>query len=97
VAEVSERLRRRVLRDYGPDTAARVLRVLAEIPETLVLAGRQDPERLQAAAVVGHDGTWESVERRLRMLRRDWRDALVAAGLAQLGWPRRLDADLGPR
>ena len=69
---------------------------MADIPESLPLAEKQDPERLQAAVVLGHDATLEAVVRRLRTLRQDWRDGLVAAGLAQPDWPRRLDDELGP-
>jgi hypothetical protein len=96
VAEMSDRLRKRIDRDYDEGTAAELHRRLADVPEGLPLGERQDPERMQAAAVLGHDGSWTSLERRLLTLRRDWRDALMAAGLAQPDWPARLDAELGP-
>jgi hypothetical protein len=96
MAEMSDRLRRRISRDYDEGSAAELYRRLADVPEGLPLGEKQDPERMQAAAVVGHDGSWASVERRIRTLHRDWRDALVAAGLAQPDWRTRLDAELGP-
>jgi hypothetical protein len=96
MAAMSDRLWRRILRDYDEENADELRRALADVPEGLPLGEKQDPERMQAAAVLGHDGTWPSVERRLRTLRRDWRDALVAAGLAHGDWPQRLDAELGP-
>jgi hypothetical protein len=96
MAEMSERLRRRILRDYEEGTANELFRMLADVPEGLPLGEKQDPERMQAAAVLGHDGSWPSLERRLRTQRRDWRDALFAAGLAQPDWPELLDVELGP-
>jgi len=86
-----------MLRDYDAGTVAELMRELADVPEGLPLGEKQDAERLQAAVILGHDGTWTSVDRRLRMLRQDWRDALVAAGLAQPDWPERLNVELGPR
>lgn len=95
MAEVTPRLERRVLRDYDPQTAAQVLEALAGIPESLPLAEKQGAERLQASVVLGHDANWAAVTRRLILVRRDWRDGLVAAGLAQPDWPERLDDALG--
>ena len=97
MSEVSPRLLRRIRRDHDPATVAWILAELADVPEGLPLGERQDPERMQAALVVGHDGSRERLERRLTTLRRDWRDALMAAGLAQPDWPERLDDELGPR
>lgn len=33
----------------------------------------------------------------IHLSRLDWRDALVAGGLADEDWPERLDKELGPR
>jgi hypothetical protein len=96
MSEVTPRLERRIRRDYGPGIADEVLQAMADIPESLPLADQQSAERLQAAVVLGHAGTWESVVRRLGTLRRDWRDGLAAAGLENGDWPRRLDDELGP-
>jgi hypothetical protein len=94
VTKPSPRLQRRVLADFGPD-ADHVLEQLGHIPEGTALAGRQDPERLQAACVLPVRGDTHEFASRVRLLNQDWRDALVAAGLAQPDWPRRLDAELG--
>jgi hypothetical protein len=96
MTEVTPRLARRIRRDYGPRVADEVLRAMSDIPESLPRAEKQDAERLQAAVVLGHAGTWGAVVSRLRLLRRDWRDGLVSAGLAHADWPRRLDEELGP-
>jgi hypothetical protein len=96
MSEVTPRLARRIRRDYGPGIADEVFEAMADIPEALPLAGKQSSERLQAAVVLGHTGTWESVVRRLTVLRQDWRDGLVAAGLENGDWSRRLDDELGP-
>jgi hypothetical protein len=96
VTEVTARLARRIRRDFEPGTADEVLRAMADIPESLPLAEKQSAERLQAAVILGHDGSWASVVRRIATLRRDWRDGLMAAGLANGDWPERLDDELGP-
>jgi hypothetical protein len=51
LAVPSTRLERRVRRDFG-DNALLVLAELATVPETLPLADKQDPERIQAALVI---------------------------------------------
>ena len=51
MAKPSSRLERRVRDDFGV-AAQRVLDELASLPETLPLAEKQDPERLQAAVVI---------------------------------------------
>jgi hypothetical protein len=96
MGEVSPRLERRIRRDYEQDTADDVLTALADIPESLPLAEKQDAERLQASVVLGHAATWEAVVRRVVLIRRDWRDSLMASGLAHGNWPERLDEELGP-
>jgi hypothetical protein len=96
MTEVTPRLARRIRGDYAPGTGEGVLAAMADIPESLPLAEKQSAERLQAAVVLGHDGSWASVVRRIAILRRDWRDGLMAAGLADGDWPTRLDDELGP-
>ena len=81
--------------DFQSD-ADQVLELLVQIPESAPLSEKQDPERLQAACVLPARGDISEFARRVRLLNRDWRDALVAAALAQPDWPRKLDAELGP-
>jgi len=95
VSTPSVRLTRRVLDDFGSDAVA-VLEVLEGVPETLQLADKQDPERIQAALVLPARGDLTMFAKLLRLAQRDWRDALVAADLAQGGWAKRLEAELGP-
>ena len=89
------RLARRVRTDFGGHSQA-VLAELATIPETLPLADKQDPERLQAAVVLSARGSIERVATSLARARTDWRDALMAGGLANGDWRQRLDRELGP-
>ena len=84
-----------MLLDFQSD-AHQVLELLEGIPESAPLSGKQDPERLQAACVLPARGDIGVFARRVLLLNGDWRDALVAAELAQPDWPRRLDAELGP-
>jgi hypothetical protein len=94
MAVPSRRLERRVHTDFG-ERASLVLAELATVPETLPLARKQDPERLQAALVLPARGTLTEFSSRLSLARIDWRDALVAAGLADSDWSERLDRELG--
>lgn len=91
---VSDRLTAWVLRTFAGGTARDVLAQLQDLPDGVV--GGQDLERVQAALVVGTGGDWERFQRMLALAQRDWRDALVAAGLGNGDWPDRLDAILGP-
>jgi hypothetical protein len=91
--DVSARLARWVEGAFAPEDAERVLEVLRNLPPQAY--GRQDPERIQAAIVIRTEGDWDEFQRRLALANRDWRDSLVAAGLAG-GWTRLLDEILEP-
>lgn len=93
---VTPRLERRIRRDFGgPERAQQVLDLLAELPAT---AG-YDPamfsgERVQAAIVLWANGSLRRVHDACKLAETDWRDMLVAAGLADADWPQRLDEEL---
>ena len=97
MARVTDRLRARVLRDFGPGADAdAVLTRLETIPEAISAAELQDPERLQAACVLPARGDREKFRRIVDLATVDWRDALLAADLAEDDWAVNLDAELGP-
>jgi hypothetical protein len=84
VTAPSERLIRRIRRDFPRGTDDEVIvRLTALRPD-------DSSERLQAALVLGAAGKWNRFEQQLRRLERDWRDVLVAGGLADEDWPARL-------
>lgn len=84
VTAPSERLIRRIRRDFPRGTDDEVIvRLTALRPD-------DSSERLQAALVLGAAGKWNRFEQQLRRLERDWRDVLVAGGLADEDWPTRL-------
>ena len=84
VTAPSERLIRRIRRDFPRGTDDEVIvRLTALRPD-------DSSERLQAALVLGAAGQWNRFEQQLRRLERDWRDVLVAGGLADEDWPARL-------
>ncbi|MFC3499851.1 hypothetical protein ACFOOK_02510 [Micromonospora krabiensis] len=60
----------------------------------LAAYGRQDPERVQAALVLTASGQWSRFVAGMQLLREDWRDVLVAGGLANNDWPDRLYLEL---
>ena len=70
-----------------------VLAALNALPDEAY--GGQDRERVRAALVLAADGSWDGFERALALVRVDWRDALVAGGLANADWPQRLEEAMG--
>jgi hypothetical protein len=53
-------------------------------------------ERVLAAVLVLTHGDPDRLADSIGIAERDWRDALVFAGVAQPDWPERLDELLGP-
>ena len=84
----SERLIRRIRRDFNRGVDDEVIRRLT------ALRPDDSSERLQAALVLGAGGKWNRFQQQLRRLERDWRDVLVAGGLADEDWSARLSAEL---
>jgi hypothetical protein len=95
MAVPSTRLARRIAADFG-SSAGQVLKHLSGVPEALPLAENLDAERVQAALVLPAGGSFAAFAALLRMAMTDWRDALVAADLANADWPAKLEGELGP-
>jgi hypothetical protein len=91
--DVSARLTRWVEQHFDAADALEVLAVLRDLPPGVI--GGQDLERVQAALVLNTAGDVKAFQRQLALAAVDWRDALVAGGLANAGWSRKLDAVLG--
>ncbi len=94
---LSERLRRRVDRDFAAGERVRVVDALERVdlgdwPSTQPPTGR---ERVLGAVLILTRGEAERLASSIAIAERDWRDALVWAGLAQPDWPERLEAFLG--
>jgi hypothetical protein len=85
VTAPSDRLIRRIRRDFPRGTDDDVIQRLT------ALSPDDSSERLQAALVLGAAGKWNRFEQQLRRLERDWREVLVAGGLADEDWPSRLE------
>jgi hypothetical protein len=95
---ISVRLERRIRRDFSePGSAPEIMRMIDELPNT---AGYDTEffasERLQAAIVLLAQGSLHRFHEAVRLALTDWRDLLVAAGLAHESWPDRLQTELGP-
>jgi hypothetical protein len=96
VATNESRLHRRIRRDFPePGSAAEILGLLAELPHQ---SGHDilGTERVQAAIILLAKGDITRFRHALTLSTQDWRDVLVAAGLADENWPTRLDQELGP-
>ncbi|TCC20992.1 hypothetical protein [Kribbella speibonae] len=91
--EISPRLTRWINHHFPKGTAEMVLSELRDLPDQVL--GRQDPERIHAALVIRTAGSWHRFQQHLTLAKTDWRDALVAADLANQDWPTQLDALLG--
>lgn len=71
--------------------------ILAALADWRISYEEEPPgERLTAAVVLAADGTLEGIDSALELAERDWRDLLVAGGLAHEDWPVLLDLRLGP-
>jgi len=91
---VSQRVEQRVRSDFERGSIDPALARLAalELPLVDSAAGR---ERIQAAVVLAARGRWSAFEQLAALAEVDWRDVLVAAGLANDDWRARLDDQLG--
>jgi len=91
------RLERRIRRDFPePGSAPEILRVLDGLPVAAGYAERElRSERIRAAIVLSAGGDVTKFRRAVELAKRDWRDVLVAGGLADADWAVRLDAELG--
>jgi hypothetical protein len=85
---VTPRLRRRIEQDF-PNSADEVERLLATTE-----CGGQDSERVRAAVVFAANGDITRLRDGVELSKQDWRDALVAGGLADEDWSSVLDASL---
>jgi hypothetical protein len=93
-SHISRRLNVRIRRDYEPLDAEEVISFLLTVSDDHATS-RQDPERLQTAALILLEGDVSRIPRVKMILARDWRDGLVWAGLGQPDWPDRLNKMLG--
>lgn len=92
--EISARLARRVEIDF-PHHAALVAERLHSL-DGLIKDSAQGQERILAAVVRLAGGRLDRLSQAIELARSDWRDLLVAAGLADETWPARLSAWLDP-
>ena len=82
------RLEARIRRDFPePGSASAVLDELRRLDAD---------ERVMTGVVLATSGSPGRLHEALASARLDWRDLLVATGLAHADWPQRLDAELGP-
>lgn len=92
MAELTRRLEARIRGDFRAGDADEVIGCLTGL--SVELFDFQDPERVMAAVVLASEGRLDRFFPLFRLLKVDWRDALVAGGLAGEDWPDRLDAEL---
>jgi len=91
--ELSDRIRARIDRDFSGDRKPQVVQLLATLLPPLHHSPGGD-ERLCGAILILADGDIDRLLEAAAQAERDWRDVLVAAGLANGDWPERLDSAL---
>lgn len=92
------RLVRRIRHDFpAPGAANGIIAALDRLPDE---AGYGEEmlrsERIRASIVLLANGDLARFRDAVELAKTDWRDLLVAAGLAHADWPARLDQALGP-
>ncbi len=87
------RLARRVRREFDEASAQIVFDALADLSRTST-DRTHGTERVQAAIVLLAGGDLARFRGARDLARADWRDVLVAAGLADDDWSAKLDAEL---
>lgn len=87
---LTPRLIARIRKDF-PDDYEDVARDLGAAE-----SGNQDRERVLAAIVISAQGNLYWLRAAVELSRVDWRDVLMNGGLGHVGWPARLDRELGP-
>jgi hypothetical protein len=94
VRMTTRRLARRVRNDFDAGSAVAVLDALADLAGTAT-DGAHASERVHGAIVLLAGGDITRFHEARDLAVADWRDVLVAAGLADADWSARLDAELG--
>ena len=91
---VSDVVRREITKRFSPTDAPTLLGLLelTELPMLEEAEYQRDRDRVQLAILKILDGDIGNVHAALRLASIDWRDTLVAAGLANENWPQVLEA-----
>lgn len=92
---VSRRLAARVRADFNPAESDVVLELLEQLKLPFLDDNLPGRERVEAAVLVLAGGNRSLLLQAGALAEADWRDVLVAAGLAHEDWPQQVDALLG--
>lgn len=84
---VSSLVRKQAHRFFTPAQADDVIAALDALDLSL---GMMDADRVQLAILLVAQGDLKAIRVALNQARRDWRDILVVAGLAEEDWPAAL-------
>ncbi len=93
MAIMTPRLKQRIRHDFGPGAEA-VISLLTRFPSKVDVQDPEVAERVQAAAVLAAGGDVGRLHDALELGLADWRDLLVAGGLAGASWREVLDGQL---
>jgi hypothetical protein len=91
----SERVKARVIRDFGAAHADVLLAQLDALELPLIGEEKEGLERVQAAILLAARGDRDRFSYFVELAEVDWRDVLVAGGLADEDWADRMLTALG--
>lgn len=91
---ISDRVATRIARDFAPEARAGVAARLAglDLGPWKIASTADGRERIHTAVLVLAHGDPAAFDRAVALAERDWRDALVAAGLSGGDWRPALEA-----
>ena len=81
---VTPRVRRKIDKLFDPQSASEIMRLLESASLPLI---NNNGERVHLAVLHLSQGDREKFDEALKIAQIDWRDTLVAAGLANGNWP----------
>jgi hypothetical protein len=92
--ELSERIKRRISRDYTPDDRQAVEEILIDLMSYMESKGI-DAERVIAATLLDAEGEPDKLLDAVQLARIDFRDILMGSGLEHADWRDRLETEFG--
>ncbi|WP_030259805.1 hypothetical protein [Streptomyces violens] len=92
---LSARIVRHIRKEFPEDQSETVAQLLEEVIEPITEGNVMFQERVAAAAVICSQGDLDEFFAVLEEVRADWRDVLVAAGLADAQWKQLINEKFG--
>ncbi|MGW8975850.1 hypothetical protein [Streptomyces platensis] len=92
---LSERIIRRIERDFQREESATVVQLLEEVVKSVGRGSSIIEERVAAAVLLYSEGDADQFAQAADYAQQDWRDLLIDVELADEGWEQRIDDEFG--